>query len=252
MSKEKVCVVCGNRFIANNNSQKYCSDECSNKRKKENKKQYYEKNKNIILEKQQKKYNDNKDKIIERQKKYAERNKDKIVEYKKEYYKNNYEYYKKYRKEYYNKNKNIISTYNQEYYKNNKDKIKEYQEKYNKKYRKRYYKNKLKTDINYQMSQWCRNQIYRCINSNKNKHTFDILGYTSQDLREHLEKQFRDGMNWSNHGTLWHIDHIKPLCSFNFELPNGEVNYEEVKIANSLDNLQPLLIHENLSKGGKY
>ena len=114
------------------------------------------------------------------------------------------------------------------------------------------YYNKKKKDINFTISQLCRQYVFRCIKDKKDKHTFDILGYTSQDLREHLEKQFRDGMNWSNHGTLWHIDHIKPLCSFNFELPNGEVNYEEVKIANSLDNLQPLLIHENLSKGGKY
>lgn len=138
-----------------------------------------------------------------------------------------------------------LQTYNSKY--KSTKKYKEKRTEYNKTYF-----NKNKNDINFIISNLCRQHVSRCIKREKNRHTFDILGYTSQDLREHLEKQFRDGMNWSNHGTLWHIDHIKPLCSFNFELPNGEVNYEEVKIANSLDNLQPLLIHENLSKGGKY
>lgn len=58
-------------------------------------------------------------------------------------------------------------------------------------------------------------------------------------------------MNWDNHGTLWHIDHIKPLCKFNFVLPDGTPDYEQIRLANSLANLKPLYVQENLSKGGR-
>ena len=57
-------------------------------------------------------------------------------------------------------------------------------------------------------------------------------------------------MTWENYGK-WHIDHIKPLCSFIFVNSDGSVNLGEIKKANSLDNLQPLWAKENLSKGGK-
>jgi hypothetical protein len=45
----------------------------------------------------------------------------------------------------------------------------------------------------------------------KTKKTFDILGYTPSQLKTHLERQFIFGMSWSNYGTEWHIDHIKPV-----------------------------------------
>ena len=38
------------------------------------------------------------------------------------------------------------------------------------------------------------------------------INITSQ-LKEHIEKQFVDGMSWDNWGE-WHIDHIKPVSKF--------------------------------------
>ena len=46
--------------------------------------------------------------------------------------------------------------------------------------------------------------------------------------------------------SLYHVDHIKPLCSFNLENP------EEIKIAFAPENHQWLTIQENLVKGGRY
>lgn len=51
-------------------------------------------------------------------------------------------------------------------------------------------------------------------------------------------------MNWSNYGKIWHLDHIKPLSWFNLET--------EFEQAWSLDNLQPMLSRENLSKNNRY
>ncbi|MFW5903050.1 MAG: HNH endonuclease signature motif containing protein, partial [archaeon] len=64
----------------------------------------------------------------------------------------------------------------------------------------------------------------------------DLVGYTFNELKEHLENQFTDKMNWGNYGDYWEIDHIKPKSSFDFEKPEDQ----EFKDCWSLDNLQPL------------
>ena len=71
-----------------------------------------------------------------------------------------------------------------------------------------------------------------------------MLGYTKEDLRDHIEKKFKDGMSWENRGK-WHIDHIVPIKHF---LDNG---IDDPKIINSLSNLQPLWAEENLAKSSK-
>jgi len=71
----------------------------------------------------------------------------------------------------------------------------------------------------------------KCMGVKKNDKTINILGYSAEDLRIHLEKQFTDGMSWDNHGE-WHIDHIKPVSSFE--------SFTHPSIVNSLDNLRPM------------
>lgn len=86
------------------------------------------------------------------------------------------------------------------------------------------------------------NSVIRRLNKKKEKNTYDILGYTALDFKEHIEKQFLDGMSWDNWGE-WNIDHIKPLNSFDKET--------DPKIINSLSNLQPLWAIENILKRDK-
>lgn len=50
----------------------------------------------------------------------------------------------------------------------------------------------------------------------------------------------------------YHIDHIKPLCKFNFVNEDGTQNLEEIKEAFAPNNHQWLLAYDNLSKGGKW
>ncbi len=73
----------------------------------------------------------------------------------------------------------------------------------------------------------------------KEGHTIDILGYSAIQLKEHIEKQFTEGMSWNNYGE-WQIDHIKEVCTFDENTP--------IHVVNSLDNLQPLWYKENLDK----
>ena len=80
----------------------------------------------------------------------------------------------------------------------------------------------------------------------KNKGTFKNLPYSISELMTDLESKFTDGMSWENLDK-WHIDHIKPVCSFDIK----SVESEEFKKCWSLNNLQPLWAKDNLIKGSK-
>ena len=72
-----------------------------------------------------------------------------------------------------------------------------------------------------------------------------LLGYSSANLKSHLERQFIDGMNWNNYGRGgWEIDHKIPISFFKEYPPSNFI----VKILWSLDNLQPLWKVDNLKK----
>ena len=80
-------------------------------------------------------------------------------------------------------------------------------------------------------------------NVKKGSSTLDLTGCELPFLKKYLEDQFTEGMTWENHG-LWHVDHIKPCCSFDLQ------NLEEQQTCFHYTNLQPLWAKDNLSKGG--
>jgi len=77
------------------------------------------------------------------------------------------------------------------------------------------------------------------------------LGCTPEELRKHLEYLMKEGMTWDNYGPWhetemrWHIDHVKPLASFDL------TDREQFLEACHYTNLQPLWARENLSKGAR-
>ena len=70
-----------------------------------------------------------------------------------------------------------------------------------------------------------------------------MLGYSAEDLKNHMESLFLEGMSWENWG-LWEIDHIRPISSFE--------RTTDPKIVNSLTNLQPLWRKDNIAKRDKF
>ena len=76
----------------------------------------------------------------------------------------------------------------------------------------------------------------------KNK-TFDIVGCSPEFLKEHIEKQFTEGMSWGLLGQHIHIDHIIPLSSAKTE--------DELYKLCHYENLQPLWAEDNLKKSNK-
>ena len=75
-----------------------------------------------------------------------------------------------------------------------------------------------------------------------------LTGFSSNELMDHLESKFTDGMTWENYGAYWHLDHIKPVAAFVFSEPEDQ----EFKDCWSLSNLQPLRAEENLKKNSNY
>jgi hypothetical protein len=76
----------------------------------------------------------------------------------------------------------------------------------------------------------------------------DLVGYTIDDLKSHLESQFHDGMSWDNYGKKnkgWHVDHIVAKCHFNYSTPHDY----DFKRCWALSNLRPMWGIDNIKKG---
>ena len=82
----------------------------------------------------------------------------------------------------------------------------------------------------------------------KTKKTLELLGCSQKFLKEHIEKQFKDGMSWKNYGK-WHIDHIIPINYFVKEC-NFKLTKTQKKCFN-YNNLQPMWAYDNLQKGSR-
>ena len=130
-------------------------------------------------------------------------------------------------------NRRII---NERYYIKNKHKINKYQ---------KYYKRE-KQSICARIASNYRARIWYALKKNggKRNKTLSLLGCNIKFLKEHLESQFKDGMNWGNYGR-WEIDHVVPCSNFNLE------QLYEQKICFNWFNLQPLWMSENRLKSNK-
>jgi hypothetical protein len=80
----------------------------------------------------------------------------------------------------------------------------------------------------------------------KSGSTVKDLGCSISDLISYLESKFQPGMSWGNRGTRgWHVDHIRPLASFDLS------DRAQFLQAFHYTNLQPLWAADNLRKGSK-
>jgi hypothetical protein len=74
----------------------------------------------------------------------------------------------------------------------------------------------------------------------------ELVGCSKQQLREHIESQFKEGMSWENHGhSTWHIDHQIPCAAFDHTNPDHQ------RACFHYSNLQPMWAKENIKKSNK-
>lgn len=133
-------------------------------------------------------------------------------------------------KKWYQKNKEKKKMYNQKYFEENKiDLIRK-----NEAYRQRTPVQKISRELARDMRRSLKND------PRAGKIWLDWVDFNVEELKLHLESQFQQGMTWDNHGE-WHIDHVKPIGSFDFASVNGD-GFKECW---SLDNLRPLWAKDN-------
>jgi len=202
-------------------------------------KDYREKNKDLIKIKMKEKYWKNPEKYrneaLERWKKDPEKGKEKC----KQYYLNNSKKEIERAKKYHRKNRDAVLKTKSIYRLNNKDKIN--------KYNQAYQKNRKKVDVIFKVSTNLRKALTKALNrytKNGKINNSKFYGIDFKGIIEHLKP-------FPKNSHLYEVDHIKPLCSFEFVTEDGSTNLEEVKKAFAPENHQWLTIQENRSKGGR-
>ena len=132
----------------------------------------------------------------------------------------------------------------------NREKRRAYDEQWRKAHRDywRGYQNKrLQTDVSYRLRNYFSREVRRAIRKGGGS-VFKLLGYSMDELRQHLQSLFQPGMTWENYGTEWHIDHVIPPSWFEFE----SYDDPEFRLCWSLQNLQPMWKDKNLEKSNRY
>jgi hypothetical protein len=201
--------------------------------KQQKEKDYFKTNKNKFSKRAKNHYQKYKKKILKRVKKYRQKHSKIISKKSKVYYLIHKDLFKKRSSLYYKKNKGEIKRRVSKYSLENRDKINKHT------------KERLKNDLNFWLRTSVSHKTYKLLKGqSKSKSSLTLLGCSVAYLREHLEAQFKPGMNWDNYGFYgWHIDHIYPRSSFNLK------KYSEQKICCHWSNLQPLWAKENWEKG---
>jgi len=209
--------------------------------KKDNKK-YCLENKEVISKKLKEYRLKNKEKIAEYMKEYRIKNRNRKREYLKDYrLKNPYyakskkliEKQKNNAKAYYLKNKIIIGKKAKDYYLKNKNSIR--------KKANEYVKNRYKTDEDFVLRRRLRGLIrnaFKCYSTTGKIMTSRKYGINFGEIIKHLGSCPGDRKEY-------HIDHIIPLSSFDFD------DFEQINKAFAPENHQWLLAKDNLRKSNK-
>jgi len=111
--------------------------------------------------------------------------------------------------------------------------------------RRKYQTKRKKSDSIFKLIKDMRSNLCRIIRGQgytKKSSCNDIYGCSWEQLKNHIESQFKDGMSWENRGE-WHIDHIIPLVNATTE--------EQLIRLNHFTNLRPLWAKENLTRRKK-
>lgn len=115
---------------------------------------------------------------------------------------------------------------------------------------------KVKHTLGYRIPNAMGTMVHQALKTRKEGRSWRVwVGYGLTELVEHLETKFEPWMTWGNWGLLcpsverrWQIDHIRPVCSFDFDVNDP---MPVVRECWALSNLRPLCALMNLQKGGR-
>lgn len=222
--EKKICCKC-----------KIEKDVCEFNTRKNRKSKYTSQCKLCICENGKKYRENNSDLVKSNKKKYYDKHKEVLNQKTREWYARNSEQSLEQKRNHYQENRELVLERSKLWTKNNRSKVNDY------------IKTKKEKNPLFRFELNMRSRINQYLSQKKitkrNK-TFEIVGIELNDLKNHIEKQFTEGMNWDNYGIYgWHIDHIIPLCSAKDENELLKLFY--------YTNLQPLWAEDNLKKNGR-
>lgn len=196
------------------------------------------------------------------QNKWVENNPDKVIASRQAWLETNPNYWE----EYYAENSETKKSSAKEWRESNKDKSKLTKDIWvenNPNYQNNYQKDRLKSDLTFKLRKYASSYIRSAIKENDgSKQDYSILqflSYTIEELKLHLESQFKPWMNWNNWGKYnsktwndndsttwtWQIDHIVPHSTFKYT----SMEDDEFKRCWGLENLRPLSAKQNQLDG---
>ena len=228
--------------------------ELSAEDRKIRKRAYYEKNRERTLA-QNREYRNRPD-IREKVRERKRKNRDTVLRWKRDSYRRNRErilaQQKALKQNQAPEEKAKRLAWHRAYYTSNREGIRRMQKEYRRRNLKRdNLARVLKRRTNVQFALRCRIRnharkiILRLGAFGSRSHYIELLGCSLSDLTSHIESKFLPGMSWENR-NLWHLDHIRPLKTFDLSDPT------QLAVACHFTNLQPLWAADNLKKGHRW
>lgn len=159
-------------------------------------------------------YHNKRDECLKASKEYKQKNKEVIKEKRREYLAKNKDYIKQRYKLYCQNNRALILKIAKEYRQNN--------------------------SLNVRLRKNFKSRIIE--NIRKAKTTTEYLGTSIQVVKNWLQFNFKDDMNWENYGDVWHIDHTLPVNLFDLTQDIG------IYVCFNWKNLMPLHKETNIKK----
>jgi hypothetical protein len=94
------------------------------------------------------------------------------------------------------------------------------------------YNHRYHTDSAFKIHRLTHSRIRYCVK--KIKSTRDYIGTEFEQVAKWLEYNFTEDMSWKNHGEIWDIDHVIPVCRWDLE------KTEDITMCFNWKNLSPL------------
>jgi hypothetical protein len=88
-------------------------------------------------------------------------------------------------------------------------------------------------------------RVCRKSKTGKTRRTIEYLGCDINHARSHIQRCFKKGMTWDNHGIVWEIDHVIPMSHFDLSREDQRMR------VNHFTNLKPEFKRYNREKGSR-
>jgi len=184
-------------------------------------------------------------------KEYYARHRNEAIEYSRRYREGHRKEALEYSKKYYEEHKKEVAAYKRNYGVERREAIAAQRREYRANHRKELNARALRRKQEkpeYRMLCNLRTRLLQVLKDNsKSGRTVELIGCSAIRLRQHIEKQFKEGMTWGNYGRRgWHIDHKKPCALFDLS------KAEEQRKCFHYTNLQPMWGIDNMRKNSRY